>query len=90
LVNVGVATSGSRTAPTSTTVKSTKRILRAGRRVINYNNEEVEDFDKDCVAIAKHDFKWRTRPPKDHFEKILMWLVLITHTLSSANLGTLP
>jgi hypothetical protein len=58
--------------------------------VINYNNEEVEDFDKDCVAIAEHDFKRRTRPPKDHFEKILMWLVLITHTLSSANLGTLP
>jgi hypothetical protein len=33
--------------------------------------EEVKNSDKEFMATAKHDFKRRTQPPKDHFEKIL-------------------
>jgi hypothetical protein len=33
--------------------------------------EEIENSDEEFIAAVKHDFKRRTRPPKDHFEKIL-------------------
>jgi hypothetical protein len=37
----------------------------------NNGNEEIEDSDEECVVTAERNFKWRTRTPKDHFEKIL-------------------
>jgi hypothetical protein len=81
LVNKGAAAGSGRMAPTSTTVKSTqkgakgrktgqKRHPRRLALVTNNCNEEVEDSDEECVAIAEHDFKLCTKPPKDHFEKI--------------------
>jgi hypothetical protein len=33
--------------------------------------EKIESSDEEFVASAKHDFKRRTRPPKDHFEMVL-------------------
>jgi hypothetical protein len=32
---------------------------------------KIENSNKVFVVVAKHDFKRCTRPPKDHFEKIL-------------------
>jgi hypothetical protein len=33
--------------------------------------EKIESSDEEFVASAKHDFKRRTQPPKDHFEMVL-------------------
>jgi hypothetical protein len=33
--------------------------------------EKFEGSDEEFVASAERDFKQRTRPPKDHFEKVL-------------------
>jgi hypothetical protein len=33
--------------------------------------EEIKNSSKEYVAAAERDFMWHTRPPKDHFEKIL-------------------
>jgi hypothetical protein len=33
--------------------------------------KEIENSNEEFIAVAKRDFKQRTRPPKDHFEKIL-------------------
>jgi hypothetical protein len=33
--------------------------------------EEINDSNEKFVVATKCDFKRRTRPPKDHFEKIL-------------------
>jgi hypothetical protein len=33
--------------------------------------EEIENSDKEFIVVAEHDLKRCTRPPKDHFEKIL-------------------
>jgi hypothetical protein len=82
LVNVGAATGGGRIAPTSTTVKSTKKGAKDGKKgqkcrpchltsVTDNSNEGVKDSDEECVATTECDFKRCTRPPKDHFEKIL-------------------
>jgi hypothetical protein len=68
-------------ASTSTTVKSTKKGAKGEKKgqkchprhltlVTNNCNEEVEDSDEECVAIAERDFKRCTRPPKDHFKMI--------------------
>jgi hypothetical protein len=37
----------------------------------NGDDEEVGDSDEECVAATERDFKHQTRPPKDHFEKLL-------------------
>jgi hypothetical protein len=51
--------------------KGQKRHLGRLASVTNNGNVEVEDSNEECVVIAEHDFKRCTRPPKDHFEKIL-------------------
>jgi hypothetical protein len=33
--------------------------------------EEIENSNEEFMAAAKRDFKRCTRPPKDHYEKIL-------------------
>jgi hypothetical protein len=33
--------------------------------------KEIENSDEEFIVAAERDFKRRTRPPKDHFEKIL-------------------
>jgi hypothetical protein len=35
------------------------------------DGEEVDNSNGGFVATAKRDFKRQTRPPKDHFEKLL-------------------
>jgi hypothetical protein len=34
-------------------------------------NEEAGDSGEEFVVAAECCFKWQTRPPKDHFEKLL-------------------
>jgi hypothetical protein len=55
---------------------SKKGLKRQPRRVTvaadsGGGNEETDGSDGDCVAAAERDFKRQTRPPKDHFEKLL-------------------
>jgi hypothetical protein len=101
LVNVGAAAGGGQTTPTSTTVKRIKKGAKGEKKgqkrclcrlssVTNNGNEEVEDSDEECVVIAKCDFKWCTRPPKDHFKKILGAACPHHRTPSSTNSGTIP
>jgi hypothetical protein len=37
----------------------------------NDNVEEIKNSNEEFVVVAERDFKWRTGPTKDHFEKIL-------------------
>jgi hypothetical protein len=39
--------------------------------VTNNGNEEVNDSNEECMVTAERNFKRCTRPPKDHFKKIL-------------------
>jgi hypothetical protein len=41
--------------------------------MVNNDNvgEEIENSDKELMVAAEHDFRRCTRPPKDHFKKIL-------------------
>jgi hypothetical protein len=82
LVNASVTAGGGWMTPTSTTIKSTKKCAKGGKKgqkhhpcrltlVASSVNKEVEDSDEECVATSEHDFKRRTRPPKDHFKKVL-------------------
>jgi hypothetical protein len=32
---------------------------------------EIENSDEEFIGAAERNFEWRTRPPKDHFDKIL-------------------
>jgi hypothetical protein len=40
---------------------------------VNNDNlgKKIENSDEEFIASTQRDFKWCTRPPKDHFEKIL-------------------
>jgi hypothetical protein len=84
LVNTGTTVGGGQAIPTNVTVRSTKMGAKGRKKgqkhrshylatVTNNDGvgEEIEDSDKEFVATTEHDFKRRTRPPKDHFEKIL-------------------
>jgi hypothetical protein len=35
------------------------------------DGEEVDNSGGGFIVTTKRDFKWHTRPPKDHFEKLL-------------------
>jgi hypothetical protein len=84
LVNAGMAVSGGQGTPTSTTVRSTKKGAKGGKKgqkcrlhhiAIMASNgdteEEVNNSNKEFMATTECDLKRRTRPSKDHLEKIL-------------------
>jgi hypothetical protein len=73
-----------RAVPTKATVKSARKGAMGSKKgqkcrlhrlaiVVSDGNdgEEADDSDGGFVAIVKRDFKWQTRSPKDHFEKLL-------------------
>jgi hypothetical protein len=87
----------------SITIRGTKKGAKGGKKGLKHhpcplaamtNNgnagKEIENSDEQFIAAAECDFKRRTRPPKDHFEKILEVPVLTTCTLSSTNSGIVP
>jgi hypothetical protein len=84
LVSTGMAAGGVRATPTSTTIRGPKKGAKGRKKgqkcrphhlttMANNGNvgEEVEDSNKEFKVSPEHDFKRCTRPPKDHFEKIL-------------------
>jgi hypothetical protein len=73
LVSAGTATGGGRAMPTSTTVRNTKKGDKGRKNEQKHrprhlatmaNNgdasEEVENSDKEFMAMAEHDSKWHT------------------------------
>jgi hypothetical protein len=73
-----------RAVPTKATVKSARKGAMCSKKgqkcrphrlaiVASDGNdrEEADDSDRGFVLTVKRDFKWQTRPPKDHFEKLL-------------------
>jgi hypothetical protein len=83
LVEVGVAAGSGRTTPPNITIKGTKKGTKGGKKgqkhrphhlsvMANNDNvgEEIEDSNEFMVA-AERGFKRHTKPPKDHFKKIL-------------------
>jgi hypothetical protein len=79
-----MAVSGGQGTPTSTTVRSTKKGAKGGKKgqkcrlhhiAIMASNgdteEEVNNSNKEFMATAECDLKRRTGPSKDHLEKIL-------------------
>jgi hypothetical protein len=78
---VKAATSGGWVAPSVATTKGARKGGSKGLKWCpchiavavsnNGGDEEVGDSDEECVAAAERDFKHQTRPPKDHFEKLL-------------------
>jgi hypothetical protein len=81
LAKEGVAIGGGQTAPPpNVTVRGTKKGEKKGQKrhsrclaamANNDNVEEIKNSDEEFVVVAERDFKWRTGPTKDHFEKIL-------------------
>jgi hypothetical protein len=82
LVNAGAVTNGGRTTPTKATIKGAKGGKKGqkcqARRVAtvasngNGNGDEgADNSSEEFVAAAECHFKQQTRPPKDHFEKLL-------------------
>jgi hypothetical protein len=84
LGNTGTATSGGRAAPIKATVKSIRKHTKGGKKgekrwlhriaIMTSNDnsgEEADSSDKGFIVAAKRDFKRQTRPPKDHFKKLL-------------------
>jgi hypothetical protein len=84
LGNTGMTTNDDRAAPTKTTIKGVRKGPKGGKKgpkrqphhvaIVVGNgggDEEVSDSSEECVAAAERDFKCQTRPPKDHFEKLL-------------------
>jgi hypothetical protein len=79
-----MAASGSQATPTSTTIRSTKKGAKGGKKgqkrclhhfatTASYGDagEEIKDSDVEFVATVGRDFQRSTRPPKGHFKKIL-------------------
>jgi hypothetical protein len=84
LVEAGAAIGSGRTAPPNITVSSTKKDAKGRKKgqkccphhlATMANNgkigKEIENSDEEFMVATEHDFKWHTRPPKEHFEKIL-------------------
>jgi hypothetical protein len=84
LAEAGATVSGGRTTPPNITVRGTKKGGKGGKKgqkrhprrltaTVNNSNTgmEIENSDKEFIVVAEHDFKRRTRSPKDHFKKIL-------------------
>jgi hypothetical protein len=80
---MGTVIGDGRTTPTNATIRSTKRGAKGGKRgksvvhhltMVNTDGnvrDEIENSDEEFMATTEHNFKWRIRLPKDHFEKIL-------------------
>jgi hypothetical protein len=77
-----VAVSGGWAAPTKATIKSARKGTKGGKKgqkrrphhfsiMAGNSGKEADNSGEVFVAIAKHDFKWKTQSPKDHFEKLL-------------------
>jgi hypothetical protein len=84
LAEASIAAGGGRTAPPISPSEAPKRALWVGgtskkchlchlATMANNNNvgEVIENSDEEFMAVAGRNFKRRTRPPKDHFKKIL-------------------
>jgi hypothetical protein len=46
-------------------------LLSCIRNVSSHDGEEADDTGKGFIVAIERDFKRWTRPPKDHFEKLL-------------------
>jgi hypothetical protein len=70
--------------PPNITIRGTKKGAKGEKKgqkhhprhltaIMNNGNagKEIENSDEEFIVAAERDFKRRTRPPKDHFEKIL-------------------
>jgi hypothetical protein len=78
LVEAGAAIGGGWTTPPSITIRGTKKGAKGGKKgkvppASSHRNagKEIENSDEEFMAAAEREFKRCTRPPKDHFEKIL-------------------
>jgi hypothetical protein len=84
LAEVVVAASGGPTTPPNITIRGTKKGAKGGKKgqkchprrvTVMANNgnirKEIENSDEEFMAVVERDFRWRTRKPKDHLEKIL-------------------
>jgi hypothetical protein len=84
LAGVGAAASGGQIMPPNGTIRGTKKGAKVGKKeqkhcphclglMMNNGNpgQDIKDSNEEFMAAAEHDFKWHTRPPKDHIEKIL-------------------
>jgi hypothetical protein len=84
LAEAGAAAGGGRTTPPSITIKGTKKGAKGSKKgqkhlpcrlavMANNSNagKEIENSGEEFIAAAERDFKRHTKPPKDHFEKIL-------------------
>jgi hypothetical protein len=84
LAEASMAASGGRITPPNITVQGMKKGAKGGKKgqkcrprhlaaMVNNGNigVKIKNFDKEFMAVAKHDFKRCTRPPIENFEKIV-------------------